>query len=438
MASVRQVLPAKAPELKTVRVAAYARVSTGKDAMLQSLSAQVSYFSAYIQRHPGWTFAGVYADEAVTGTQDDRPEFQRLLRDCREGKIDLIVTKAISRFARNTVTLLKTTRELKELGVGVFFQKEGLYSNRGQGEMILTLLAAVAQEESRAVSENCKWRIRSRFKKGELVNFHFMYGYRMHRGKITIAPEEAAVVAWIFDAYLNGLGCEAIAAALRQQDTPTLMGGAWTANRVMRMLKNEKYAGNALLQKRYVTDHITKKQVRNQGQLPRYYAECTHPGIVTPETFEKAQQLIERNRLKNNIAFKPPIAQPLSGKVLCRNCGKPFSRVMRGGQPKWQCATYLRKGRDACPAKQVPEQVLLAFICDSLGWQCFDAQAFQARVAAIHVTSPSTLQLVLADGQVFETAWQNRSRSESWTAEMKQEARERNLRKGNTPCKQPA
>ncbi len=438
MASVRQVLPTKAPELKTVRVAAYARVSTGKDAMLQSLSAQVSYFSAYIQRHPGWAFAGVYADEAVTGTQDDRPEFQRLLQDCREGKIDLIVTKAISRFARNTVTLLKTTRELKELGVSVFFQKEGLYSNRGQGEMILTLLAAVAQEESRAVSENCKWRIRSRFKKGELVNFHFMYGYRMHRGKITIAPEEAAVVAWIFDAYLNGLGCEAIAAALRQQDTPTLMGGAWTANRVMRMLKNEKYAGNALLQKRYVTDHITKKQVRNQGQLPRYYAECTHPGIVTPETFEKAQQLIERNRLKNNIAFKPPISQPLSGKVLCRNCGKPFSRVMRGGQPKWQCATYLRKGRDACPAKQVPEQVLLAFICDSLGWQRFDAQAFQVRVAAIHVTSPSTLQLVLVDGQVFETAWQNRSRSESWTAEMKQEARERNLRKGNTACKQPA
>ena len=323
MASVKQVLPAKVPELKTVRVAAYARVSTGKDAMLQSLSAQVSYFSAYIQRHPGWSFAGVYADEAVTGTQDDRPEFQRLLRDCREGKIDLIVTKAISRFARNTVTLLKTTRELKELGVGVFFQKEGLYSNRGQGEMILTLLAAVAQEESRAVSENCKWRIRSRFKKGELVNFHFMYGYRMHRGKITIAPEEAAVVAWIFDAYLNGLGCEAIAAALRQQDTPTLMGGAWTANRVMRMLKNEKYAGNALLQKRYVTDHITKKQVRNQGQLPRYYAECTHPGIVTPETFEKAQQLIERNRLKNNIAFKPPIAQPLSGKFYAGTAVSP-------------------------------------------------------------------------------------------------------------------
>ena len=178
--------------------------------------------------------------------------------------------------------------------------------------------------------------------------------------------------------------------------------------------------------------------MRNQGQLPRYYAECTHPGIVTPETFEKAQQLIERNRLKNNIAFKPPISQPLSGKVLCRNCGKPFSRVMRGGQPKWQCATYLRKGRDACPARQVPEQVLLAFICNSLGWQRFDAQAFQARVAAIQVTSPSTLQLVLADGQVFETAWQNRSRSESWTAEMRQEARERNLRKGNTPCKQPA
>ena len=430
MTKVRQVLPSKAPQIKALRVAAYARVSTGKDAMLQSLSAQVSYFSNYIQHHPGWQFVGVYADEALTGTRDDRPEFQRLLQDCRDGKIDLIITKAISRFARNTVTLLKTTRELNELGVSVFFQKEGLYSNRGQGEMILTLLAAVAQEESRSVSDNCKWRIRHRFKNGELVNFHFMYGYRMHKGEVTISKNEAEVVTWIFDAYLHGLGCEAIATTLRQQNVPSLLGGGWTANRIMRMLKNEKYAGNALLQKRYVLDHITKKQVRNQGQLPKYYAECTHPGIVSIENFERAQQVIEQNRVRNNIAFKPPIAHPLSGKILCGNCGKPFSRVMRGGQSKWQCATYLRKGRDACPAKQIPENILLSFICQSLGWQRFDAQAFQTQVAKIQVTSTNSLQLLLLDDRAFETTWQNRSRSESWTPEMRQQARDRNLLKG--------
>ena len=209
MPKVRMVMPENAPETKVVRVAAYARVSSGKDAMLHSLSAQTEYYRDYIQRHPGWAIAGIYADEAVSGTRDSRPEFQRLLRDCRDGLADMVVTKAVSRFARNTVTLLEATRELKALGIPVFFEKEGLWSDRGQGEMVLTLLASVAQEESRSASENCKWRIRGRFKAGEPANLNFLYGYRIQKGRISIAPDEAAAVSRIFSDYLSGTGTRA-------------------------------------------------------------------------------------------------------------------------------------------------------------------------------------------------------------------------------------
>ena len=168
------------------RVAAYARVSSGKDAMLHSLSAQVSYYSNLIQRNPEWCYAGVYIDEALTGTKDNRKDFQRLLEDCRAGKIDRVLTKSISRFARNTVTLLETVRELKALGVDVYFEEQNIHSMNGDGELMLTILASYAQEESLSVSENCKWRIRNQFKSGELVNWHSMYGYRIRRKGITI------------------------------------------------------------------------------------------------------------------------------------------------------------------------------------------------------------------------------------------------------------
>ena len=430
MANVRQVMPFKAPESKEIRVAAYARVSSGKDAMLHSLSVQVSYFSEYIQNHPGWQFAGVYADEAKTGTKDDRPEFQRMIQDCRDGKVDMILTKAVSRFARNTVTLLETTRELKALGVAVYFQKEGIYSDCGQGELVLSLLATVAQEESHAVSDNCKWRIRSRFKAGELVSLSFMYGYRIQKGHVAIESSEAQVVSGIFDAYLAGTGCEEIARNLNHQRVPTLKGGAWTANRILRMLKNEKYAGNALLQKRYVPDHITKKQVSNHGQLARYFATGTHPAIISPEVFERVRGMIEHNRQRNNIALKPPVNYPLSGVIQCGNCGRFFSRVMRGGQPKWQCATYLRKGRNTCPAKQIPEETLHELLCNTLGLTEFDQTVFQHQILKILVTGPNALRIIFHDGRELETRWQDRSRSESWTEDMRTAARDRVPLKG--------
>ena len=207
--TIRQIqFPASAAQRLT-RVAAYARVSSGKDAMLHSLSAQVSYYSELIQNHPGWLYCGVYADEAVTGTKDKRDDFQRMLADCRQGKMDLIITKSISRFARNTVTLLQTVRELKALGVDVFFEEQNIHTQSADGELMMTILASYAQEESRSASENQKWRIRRNFESGMPWN-GTMLGYRYDKGTLVVVSEEAETVKRIFEEYLSGLGLPAL------------------------------------------------------------------------------------------------------------------------------------------------------------------------------------------------------------------------------------
>ena len=218
---------AQIPRLqRKTRVAAYARVSSGKDTMLHSLSAQVSYYNDLIQKEDGWEFAGVYSDEAITGTKEARPGFQQMLEDCRNGKIDLILTKSISRFARNTVTLLETVRMLKALGVDVYFEEQNIHTISADGELMLTILASYAQEESRSVSENQKWRVQKNFEEGIPWSGR-MLGYRMRDGQYHVIPEEAEVVRRIFREYLEGNGSNRIAAHLQDDGIPTMNGGIW-------------------------------------------------------------------------------------------------------------------------------------------------------------------------------------------------------------------
>lgn len=272
-------IPVKPAFKRLTRVAAYARVSTGKDAMLQSLAAQVSYYSDLIQKHPDWRYAGVYADEARTGTKDTREEFQRLLADCRAGRIDMIITKSVSRFARNTVTSLETVRELKAIGVDVYFEEQNIHSTSGDGEVMLTILAAFAQEESLSVSENCKWRIRKKLSDGECTSLR-MYGYRVKDGRFTIIPEEAEVIRLIYSSYLSGMGARAIATMLNGKSIPSFSGSRWPRETIVDILRNEKLAGNLLLQKTFRADHLTKKKKRNHGELPQYYVGEDHKAII--------------------------------------------------------------------------------------------------------------------------------------------------------------
>ena len=219
--------------------------------MLHSLSAQVSYYNQLIQSNPEWLFCGVYADEALTGTKENRAEFQKLLNRCRRGEIDLILTKSISRFARNTVTLLETVRELKTLGVDVYFEEQRIHSMSSDGELMLSILASYAQEESYSASENKKWQMRKDFEQGKVGSMR-MLGYRRTKsGKLEIVPEEAEIVRMIFLYYLSGMGKLAIAKKLNEQQICTVRGCAWTTEDVRRTLRNEKYTGNLLLQKSF-------------------------------------------------------------------------------------------------------------------------------------------------------------------------------------------
>ena len=242
---IKQVQNAPPPIPKPKRVAAYARVSCGKEAMLHSMSAQISYYSDYITKRPDWEYAGVFCDEAITGTKDNRPGFQKMLTEARSGNISLIITKSISRFARNTVTVLQSVRELKALGVDIFFEEQNINSLSAEGELMLTILASYAQEESRSASENSKWRIRKDFKSGRFRGMPTL-GYRVENGVLTIIPEEADLVRAIFSDYINGMGVLSIVKKYRKQ------GVRISINGIAGILRNEKYIGDMLLQKSFI------------------------------------------------------------------------------------------------------------------------------------------------------------------------------------------
>ena len=414
------------------RVAAYARVSSDKDAQLHSLSAQVSYYNSYIGSREDWEFAGVYADEALTGTKDNRPEFQRMLQDCREGKIDMIITKSITRFARNTVTLLATVRELRDLGIDVYFEKENIHTLSADGELMITLLAAYAQEESYNVSENQKWRIRRMFEQGR-PNTGRMLGYRLKDGVLKIVPKEAEIVKMIFDDYLSGMGRNAIMKKLIRMGVPTLSGGQWRENTLLQILTNEKYTGDMLLQKTYSIDHISKKKAINHGEKRMYYVERSHEPIIDKETFTKVQQELARRaeKFQPNAPFSGEY--PFTGLIRCGFCGGYFRRKIanagsKHAKPVWICNTFNTYGRDICSAQQIPEKILIEKTSEVLGTADWDREALLSYISEIWVPEHNLLMYVFRDGHTEEVAWQNPSRRESWSEEMKQTARERQLR----------
>ena len=416
------------------RVAAYARVSCRKDEMLHSLAAQISAYSTLIQSRSDWEYVGVYADEAETGTKDSRPEFQRLIADCRAGLIDMVITKSISRFARNTVTLLETVRELKDLGICVYFDEQNIYTGSSDGELMLTILASYAQEESRSASENQKWKIRKDYNEGKPSNYMSIYGYDYNAGKLTVIPEEARVVQMIFDDYLSGLGMNSIMKKLTQLGIPTKCGGRWTENTVCSILKNEKFIGDLCLQKGFIVDHITKHHKKNKGELPKYYVKDNHPAIIEKATFEAVQAEMASRAAKINRPREFTFNE-FSGIIGCGRCGANFRRKVNNAGTKyakvvWACATYTNRGKEMCSAKQIPEGILKVKSAEALELAEHDPEKFTANINAITVPNDGILVFAFNDGTERTLIWENLSRRESWTDEMKQAARERALRGG--------
>ncbi len=406
-----------APKLPTLlKVAAYARVSSGKDAMHHSLSAQVSRYSEYIQSHPGWQYVGVYADEAKTGTRDSREQFQRLLADCRAGRIDLVITKSISRFARNTVTLLETVRELKELGVDVFFEEQNVHSLSTDGELMLTILASFAQAESLSVSENQKWRIKKNFEEGKPWS-NKLFGYRLVDGRFEVVPEEADIVRRIFSEYLSGRGTTAIANGLNTDGVTTRRGYAWRPNVIAQTLRNYNYTGNLILQKTYRENHLTKRKLMNDDVLPKYHVSDSHEAIIDLETFEAVQTEIERRAEAYRHTKSCTARYPFSGLIICANCGKHYRRKTTKTGIVWICATFNTVGKAACASKQIPEERLLEMTADiDLG-----------SIRQITAENGNRVRILLSDGKEIDRHWEDHSRAESWSDEMKEAARQRTL-----------
>ena len=411
---------------KALKVAAYARVSSGKEAMMDSLSAQVSYYNRYIQEHPGWLFCGVYSDAGISGTKENREGFQKLLAACRAGEVDMVITKSISRLARNTVTLLSMVRELSALGINVYFERENINSNSGEGEMILSILASFAQEESRSASENQLWRVRKNFEEGKPWT-GVLLGYKIKNGQYVIVPKEAEVVRRIFSAYLDGKGYSVIAKELNDDGILTRYGEPWGFSSVQKLLKNYTYTGNLLLQKTFTENHITKKQLPNRGEQPMYHVKGAHEPIISMETFEAAQLESDR-RTEHFHARKSMENYPFTGKLVCLGCGKKYRRKTTATRIVWICSTFNNKGKSACPtSKQIPEEILKAVATTVLGLDEFDEHIFNATVERIEVGTNNALRFILRTGAPVDTTWENPSRSESWTAEKREAARQKSL-----------
>jgi len=384
---------------KAKRVAAYARVSSGKDAMLHSLSAQVSYYSGLIQKTPGWEYAGVYADFGISGTGTAaRSEFIRLIADCEAGKVDIVLTKSISRFARNTVDLLSTVRHLKEIGVEVRFEKEHIHSFSGDGELMLSILASFAQEESHSISENSKWGIRKRYQSGEIgIKNKRVFGYSYDGEKYEVVPEEAEAVRLIFGRFTSGVPLGEIKSELEAMGIKSCRGYGLSYSHLNYILRNEIYIGDRRYQKCFIEDPIRKNKVKNQGQLPQYYVENDHTAIISREVFDKAQEEISRRAGLVNPVY------PFMGKIKCGICGCHYtqrSATVRGKEyVRWFCRAKKEKGV-TCRNRNYSEDQLQKICAGLMGTEEFDAEAFGETVREITVLSDGSLEAKFLDGAI--------------------------------------
>ena len=354
----------------TKKVAAYARVSTNSDEQYTSYEAQVTYYHKYIQDRPDWEYTHVYADEGITGTNTKkRVEFNRMIKDSLNGKINLIITKSISRFARNTLDTISYVRKLKDNGIEVFFEKENLWTLDPKSELILTIMASIAQEESRSISQNVTWGKRVGFQEGK-VSFAYknFMGYKKEDDKIVIDEDQAVIIKIIYRMFLvEGKTATGIARYLKSQNikTPTGKSTNWTKNTVTSILTNEKYKGDALLQKTFTDNYLEHSVVKNTGQIPQYYVENSHPAIIDRDTWEQVQ--VELGR-RETLGSQYSSSDVFASKLICEDCGGFYGKKKWHSNSKYsrfiyQCNNKFHKHKDKCMTPNLQEEdIKLKFI----------------------------------------------------------------------------
>ena len=348
-------------ETITLRVAAYARVSTASNEQLNSYAAQNRYYTDFITAHADWKMVDIYADEGISGTSvEKRDDFRRLMADCRRGLIDRVLCKSISRFARNTKECLEAIRELKSIGVSVFFEEQKIDTATMSSEAITAIMASLAQKESETIGSNMQWSYQKRMERGEFNTCKAPYGFRLINNELVIEESEAAIVRLIFERFLSGYSKEAIASELRDREFPTRAEvSEWKVSTINHILKNERYAGNALLAKRITTDTFPRRKVTNRGEKPQYYVEGSNPAIIAPEIFEKAQEITDRRRIACDHA---PKNNPLQKQIFCGCCGAVFKRRQPRETEYWTC--YSRyESREKCEMPSVSTETIEDAFC---------------------------------------------------------------------------
>lgn len=354
---------AVSPAARKRRVAGYARVSTDKDEQFTSYEAQVDYYTQFIKSHADWDFVKVYTDEGISGLgTSKRDGFNEMIQDAMSGSIDLIITKSVSRFARNTVDSLVTIRKLKDKGVEVYFEKENIYSLDGKGELLLTIMSSLAQEESRSISENVTWGQRKRFSDGKVsLPYKQFLGYERGEKKDdppVVNPEQAVLVRRIYRTFMEGRTTGAIARELTAEGVPTPAGKTkWQASTIKSILQNEKYRGSALLQKCFTTDFLTKKQKINEGEVPQYYIEHSHEAIIDPMEWDAVQDEIKRRK---EIGRAYSGTSVFSAKLVCDDCGGWYGHKTWHSTDKyrttiWRCNHKYKDEKCRCRTPAVTE-----------------------------------------------------------------------------------
>lgn len=431
MATITKIERSVPTVKRRLNVAAYCRVSVEMERTMKSFSAQVSYYNDLIQSNPEWRFAGIYSDGGLTGTKENRRGFQDMLHDCEDGMIDIILTKSISRFARNTVDLLKTVRHLKELGISVRFEKERIDSLTADGELMLTLLASFAQEEVTSLSTNAKWSVKKKFEQG-IPNGKFrILGYEWEGDHLVVVPEEAAIVRRIFQNFLDGKSRLETERELNGEGVTTKGGYRWCDSNIKVILQNITCTGNLLLQKEYIDDPISKKRRKNKGELPQYFVEGTHEAIIDMETFQYVQDEMARRRKLGALANKSLNTCCFTGKIKCPHCGISYMhnhRTKNGHhQEYWVCGSKKKKKvGEGCPVTGTISQRSLERACaEALGLDDFDEEAFLAKVDHIEVPEAYTLDFFMKDGKRMQIDAPNTGHKDCWTAEYRAEVSEK-------------
>ena len=402
MVKVEQVTPTKPVKARLVNVAAYARVSTASESQLSSIATQVSYYSRLIQSIPGWVYAGVFTDEGVTGTKTrGRQGLSDLMNLARDGGVDIVLCKSISRLARNTVDLLRIVRELKNLGVSIRFEREHIDTATADGELLLTLLASFAQEESASLSANVKWAIRNRYKAGGTNSFN-IYGYTWRDGQFTINEAEAWVVRLLFTNYLDGISPEETARLLNEQGLRSRGGGKFQGSVFRRMLENERYKGCQLLQKTY--NHTVKapRRTLNDGVLPKYWVDNALPAIIDPEIFDQVQAEITYRRQAGPAATPSKNTGVFTGRIHCGICGRNYQRKTRRYSSGhyyryWRCWSACLGQGNPCGGHNLRETMLQTMCTTILDLDEFDDTIVAEQIVMIEARR-QRLDIHLADG----------------------------------------